>query len=184
MPDYPGAIPSLGPVPGSPITTALGASSPTHADQHQELIDEVVAIATELGTDPSGTGVGSVKDLLAFMARGHIIQTINPAGASQTFDLSAGATKVVTLTAATCTLSTPTNLIAPSGGGFYANWIQVIFKQDGTGSREVAWWSGVRWPGGAAPTLTDTPTTGRDAFVLTSYDGGSTWDADYALALA
>jgi hypothetical protein len=32
----------------------------------------------------------------------------------------------------------------------------VILKQDATGSRTVTWWTGIRWPGGTAPTLTTT----------------------------
>lgn len=28
--------------------------------------------------------------------------------------------------------------------------------QDGTGSRTVTWWSGIKWPGGTAPTLSTT----------------------------
>jgi hypothetical protein len=30
----------------------------------------------------------------------------------------------------------------------------IALKQDGTGGRTVTWWSGIRWPGGIAPTLT------------------------------
>lgn len=30
----------------------------------------------------------------------------------------------------------------------------LILKQDGTGSRTVTWWSGIKWAGGSAPTLT------------------------------
>lgn len=32
----------------------------------------------------------------------------------------------------------------------------VLLKQDGTGSRTVTWWSGIKWPNGVAPTLTPT----------------------------
>jgi hypothetical protein len=32
----------------------------------------------------------------------------------------------------------------------------VLLKQDGTGSRTVTWWSGIKWPNGVAPTLTTT----------------------------
>jgi hypothetical protein len=182
MADFPTSIPTLGPVPGAPTTTALGSSSPTHADQHQELIAEVVALATELGTATSGAQFSTVADALTFHLRGATIQTISTAGTAQTFDLSLGNTKIVTLTSATCVLSAPTNLI--TGSPQIVNFLEIVFKQDATGSRVVTWWSNIRWPGGAAPTLTTTATTGRDKVWLTTYDGGSTWDADYALALA
>jgi hypothetical protein len=32
----------------------------------------------------------------------------------------------------------------------------VILKQDATGGRTVTFWSGIKWPGGTAPTLTTT----------------------------
>lgn len=40
------------------------------------------------------------------------------------------------------------------------------------GSATVNWWSGVKWAGGVAPTLT---TSGRDSLGFYSYDGGTTW---------
>jgi len=47
--------------------------------------------------------------------------------------------------------------------------------QDSSGNRTVTWWSGIRWPGGTAPTLTTTPNA-VDAFGFictgeNSYDG-------------
>jgi hypothetical protein len=45
------------------------------------------------------------------------------------------------------TLANPTNLV---GGGTY----QWIVKQDGTGSRTLAYGNKFKWPGGATPTLT------------------------------
>lgn len=40
------------------------------------------------------------------------------------------------------------------------------------GSATVNWWSGVKWAGGTAPTLTS---SGRDALGFYTYDGGTTW---------
>jgi hypothetical protein len=40
------------------------------------------------------------------------------------------------------------------------------------GAFTVTWWSGVKWPGGAAPTLT---ASGRDVLGFFTYDGGTTW---------
>jgi hypothetical protein len=41
------------------------------------------------------------------------------------------------------------------------------------GSAVITWWSGVKWAGGTAPTLT---TAGRDKIGFVTYDGGTTWD--------
>ena len=40
------------------------------------------------------------------------------------------------------------------------------------GSATVNWWSGVKWAGGTAPTLT---AAGRDALGFYTYDAGTTW---------
>lgn len=40
------------------------------------------------------------------------------------------------------------------------------------GSATVNWWTGVRWAGGVAPTLT---AAGRDSLGFYTYDGGTTW---------
>ena len=45
----------------------------------------------------------------------------------------------------------------------------VILKQDGTGSRTVTWWSGIKWVGASAPTLTTTASR-WDIFAFI-YDG-------------
>jgi hypothetical protein len=40
------------------------------------------------------------------------------------------------------------------------------------GSATINWWSGVKWAGGTAPTLT---ASGRDVLGFYTYDGGTTW---------
>ena len=68
-------------------------------------------------------------------------------GATVTFDLNSGLRQVVTLGGnRTLALSNDAD-----GMGF-----TIILKQDGTGSRTVTWWSGIKWAGGSAPTLTTT----------------------------
>ena len=54
-------------------------------------------------------------------------------------------------------IDNPTNMV---DGGDY---ILHLF-QDGTGSRTVTWGSAYEWPGGIAPTLETTATTGHDIF--------------------
>ena len=41
------------------------------------------------------------------------------------------------------------------------------------GSATVTWWSGIKWSGGTAPTLT---TSGRDMLGFYTHDGGTTWN--------
>jgi hypothetical protein len=47
-----------------------------------------------------------------------------------------------------------------------------IFDVTNGGSAVITWFSGVKWVGGTAPTLT---TAGRDAVGFFTHDGGTTW---------
>jgi hypothetical protein len=63
----------------------------------------------------------------------------------------------------------------PASGTAYG--LTLAFTADGT-SRSVTWGSAIKWGSGTAPTLTST--SGKvDIFVLTTWDGGTTW---YAMA--
>lgn len=65
--------------------------------------------------------------------------------------------------------------------GYYE--ILIKFIQDATGSRTVAWageFSSVDWPGGTAPTITTTATTGTDIISLKTWDAGTTWYGDFS----
>ena len=53
--------------------------------------------------------------------------------------------------------------------------LTLAFTMDGT-ARAVTWGSAIKWSGGTAPTLTSTSTK-VDIFVLTTWDGGTTWYA-------
>lgn len=53
--------------------------------------------------------------------------------------------------------------------------LTLAFTMDGT-ARAVTWPAAVKWSGGTAPTLTSTSTK-VDIFVLTTWDGGTTWYA-------
>lgn len=52
--------------------------------------------------------------------------------------------------------------------------ISLYLKQDGTGSRTVAWPASVKWAGGTAPTLTTTANA-QDILVFETLNGGTTW---------
>jgi hypothetical protein len=48
----------------------------------------------------------------------------------------------------------------------------LFITQDGTGSRTVTWWSGIKWQGGTTPTLTTTATK-TDVFSFIKIGSGS-----------
>jgi hypothetical protein len=87
-----------------------------------------------------------------------------------TLDCSAGNVFAVSLNANITTLSF-TNV--PTTGTAYA--LTLSFTADGT-ARTVTWGASVKWPGGTAPTLTSTNAK-VDTFILTTWDGGTTWYA-------
>lgn len=87
-----------------------------------------------------------------------------------TLDCSAGNVFAVSLNATVTTLSF-TN-VPPSGTAYG---LTLAVTADGT-QRAIAWGGAVKWPGGSAPTPTSTNTK-VDVFVLTTWDGGTTWYA-------
>ena len=90
------------------------------------------------------------------------------------FDYETGNTFQVTLTE-NITAITFNNVPTDCYGEFL-----IKFTQDGTGSRTVGGWpSGVKWPGGTAPTITTTATTGVDIVALKTFDG-TTFYGDYS----
>jgi plastocyanin len=50
--------------------------------------------------------------------------------------------------------------------------IRIVLIQDGTGSRTVTWFSGIKWAGAAAPTLTTTAGR-RDVITITCTAAGA-----------
>jgi len=104
----------------------------------------------------------------------HTTPTIS-AGAI-TFDCANGNSFNVSLTANITSIT----LSNPPATGSYGE-IVIEFKQDATGSRTVTGWpASVKWPGGTAPTITTTATTGTDYITLRTHDGGTTWYGDYS----
>jgi len=100
------------------------------------------------------------------------VTVIGSSGTSQTLSLTAGTVQTVTMTG-NCTFTMPT---ATAGKSFI-----LIATQDGTGSR-TATFTSVKFPNGAAPTLTTTATTGRD--ILTFVSDGTNWYGTIAQAFA
>lgn len=85
-------------------------------------------------------------------------------GANISWDLESNQVCSVTLEG-NRTLDNPTNMV---DGATYI----LIVKQDGTGSRTLAYGTAYKWEGGTAPTLTTTATTGIDILTFIS-DGTS-----------
>lgn len=100
------------------------------------------------------------------------VVAIGNSGTTQTLSLTNGTVQTVTMTG-NCTFTMPT---ATAGKSFI-----LIATQDGTGSRTAVFTS-VKWPGGTAPTLTTTATTGVD--ILTFVANGTSWFGTYAQAFA
>jgi hypothetical protein len=89
-----------------------------------------------------------------------------------TLSLTSGTVLSYTLTG-NCTFTMPT---ATSGTSFILKLIQ-----DSTGSR-TATFTGVKWPGGTAPTITTTASTGLDILSFVCING--TWYGSYLQAFA
>jgi len=87
-----------------------------------------------------------------------------------TLNCSLGNVFQASLNAAITTL-TISNI--PTTGNAFG--ITLAFTMDGT-ARAVTWPAAVKWSGGTAPTLTSTNNK-VDIFVLTTWDGGTTWFA-------
>ena len=98
--------------------------------------------------------------------------SITNSSTAVTLSLSSGTVLSYTLTG-NCTFTMPT---ATSGTSFIVKLIQ-----DGTGSR-TATFTGVKWPGGTAPTITTTATTGLD--ILSFVCINSVWYGTFAQAFA
>lgn len=50
--------------------------------------------------------------------------------------------------------------------------VSIILDLTNAGAFALTWWTGVKWAGGTAPTLT---AAGRDVLGFYTHDGGSTW---------
>lgn len=91
-----------------------------------------------------------------------------------TFDIENGNSFQHTLTE-----NTTVTLSNPADSGKFCE-IIVKFIQDSTGSWTVTWPASVKWPGGTAPVITTTLSTGVDIISLKTWDGGTTWYGDFS----
>ena len=93
----------------------------------------------------------------------------NTDGSTVTFDMSSGNIHTVTLGG---------NRTLAVTGVSVGQSFMIRLAQDVSGGRTVTWWSGIKWPGGAAPTLSTTGDT-VDSFVFTCIDT-NTYDGYFA----
>lgn len=103
---------------------------------------------TEIFASPTLTGTKEVKVALAANA----------------IDLNLGSLFTKTISGATT--FTVSNIAATGNVNSF------ILELTNAGSAVITWWSGVKWAGGIAPTLT---TSGIDILGFYSHDGGTTW---------
>lgn len=118
----------------------------------------------------TGTVTLTASDVGAVSATGggkETSATPTASGASTTVDLGNGNVQLLTLSA-----STTISLAGATAG--VACSLSLYIQQDATGSRLITWPGSIKWPGGAAPTLS-TGANKIDLIVLETLDGGTTW---------
>lgn len=151
------------------------------------LIGTAAGISAWSKTVPTGTVVGT-SDVQTLTNKTLTTPTItNPTVTTGTFTkptINASTSAITTDTdGATITFSMATsnchqvilggNRILAVSNVTVGQWFNIDLVQDGTGSRTVTWFAGIKWPdGNITPTLT---TTGgrRDSFVFHAVAGGS-----------
>ncbi len=152
----------------------------------QTLIDAATILATKVSyagnTDLASTTVEAALDeldiekLSRFGGVRHGMVTVGNSGSSATISLAYGNVVRYTLNASPVAFTFPT-VSAPGTGAtptVFAHEFWLILTQDGTGSRLVTWPVGVKWPAGAAPTLS-TAAGKVDVFRFMSPDMGTSW---------
>lgn len=97
------------------------------------------------------------------ISQGGLIETRTTMAAND-IDLSTGSYFTKTISGTT-TLTVSNVPVTGNGASF-------ILDLTNGGSATITWWSGVKWAGGTAPTLT---TSGRDSLGFYTHDGGTTW---------
>jgi len=162
-------------------TDTWGTKVNTDLDLIDALFDAGPLLKVTKGGTGVGTSTGSGANVLGTSPTinnptvTNYVETvvaIGNSGTSQTLSLTNGTVQTVTMTG-NCTFTMPT---ATAGKSFI-----LICTQDATGSRTAVFTS-VKFPGGTAPTLTVTATTGVD--ILTFVANGTSWFGTYAQAFA
>ena len=177
-------------------STDLDATNVEHDLLHKNLSLAIVALQTKLGITDSnatsgtllqGTGAGSSSwssTLPAVTLGGavtggdQVMSTVTHKDYSETVHAGGNTGTSQTLAETngnvqTWTMNGNCTFTMPSGSGLQAGTsLTLILTQDGTGSRTGAF-TGVKWAGGSAPTLTTTATTGIDVLTFITFNGGA-----------
>jgi len=134
------------PVPDS-YTVGLGASTPTHSGDHDNIRNAVdIRVQTKDGGLEDVSAVGNV-------------------GSTETLSLTAG--NIITVNNdASCTYTMPSGLTSGKGISF-----TLVVTNKGA---FTATFTGVKWASAIAPTLTSGDTK-VDIFTFLTIDGGTTW---------
>jgi len=149
------------------VTTGVGGIVAT-ADNSGN-ISLLAGSTSAIACTSTGTTVAGILTVTTYLETAPAI--VN-SSTSQTISLASGTVLSYTLTG-NCTFTMPT---ATSGTSFIVKLIQ-----DGTGSR-TATFTSVKFPGGTAPTITTTATTGTD--ILSFVCINSVWYGTFAQAFA
>ncbi len=113
----------------------------------------------------TGLGIGTSSPAAKLDVAGDYKEGVVTAntGTAYTISLASGTVQILTLTG-NCTFTFPT---ATAGKSF-----TLLLRQDGTGGRTVTWPAAVKWPGGTAPTITNTASR-QDKYIFTA--DGTNW---------
>lgn len=168
---------AVGAIPNGTSTqsqlTAFNASDPTNS-----AFAQVLASSAEIRIGSAIAGSGTYLPMTFYSGGGermrietggHTIfggasQEKRVAMAASDIDLRTG--NYFTRTVSTTTTLTVSNTPAAGTAASF------ILDLTNGGSATVNWWSGMKWAGGTAPTLT---TSGRDVLGFFTHDGGTTW---------
>lgn len=140
------ALTSQIPTLGTNVGTFL--ATPSSANLFSAMTDETGTGLLVFGTTPTLTGYRETKVAM-------------PANA---IDLSTG--NFFTKTISGATTLTVSNVVATGSANSF------ILELTNAGSATITWFSGVKWAGGTAPTLTS---AGVDILGFYTHDGGTTW---------
>lgn len=142
------------------VQAALRAAANTFTNNQAVSVNNASAALslTQAGSGPAASLSGRL-----LMSAG-ALQEARVAIAASTIDLALG--NWFTRTISGATTFTITNV--PAAGTTAA----FVLDLTNGGSATVTWWSGVKWAGGTAPTLTS---SGRDVLGFFTHDGGTTW---------
>jgi hypothetical protein len=118
----------------------------------------------DIGDSVQGYDADTVKSDLTTTFTKAVHETAVDLGSGTAIDVSLGGLFYRTISGAT----TFTVSNVPSSGTVAS----FMLSLTNGGSAAITWWSGMRWPGGVAPTLT---ASGMDVLGFYTRDGGTTW---------